>query len=68
MIECQLLHKNLEATIRQGLDQIRAYMDRCAAEEGHLVVFDRSAGKPWDDKVFRREHSADGGHITVWGM
>ncbi len=68
VIECKLLHGTLERTLRQGLEQTRAYMDRCAADCGHLVVFDRTEGKPWDDKVFRREESTGGARITVWGM
>ena len=68
VIECKVLHKSLDQTVRQGLDQIRSYMDRCAAGEGHLVIFDRSAGKSWNDKVFRRERSVDGRRVTVWGM
>ena len=43
-------------------------MDRCAAEAGHLVVFDRTEGRRWEDKVFRREEPVAGGTITVWGM
>ena len=43
-------------------------MDRCAAAEGHLVLFDRSAGAAWDDKVFRREEAGGGAPVTVWGM
>ena len=43
-------------------------MDRCAAEVGHLVIFDRSEDKSWDEKVFRRRESAGGTDITVWGM
>ena len=68
VIECKVLHRSLDHTIRQGLDQVRAYMDRCAAGEGHLVIFDRSTGKSWNDKVFRRERSVDGRRVTVWGM
>ncbi len=68
VIECKLLHKSLERTVREGLEQTAGYMDRCAAQEGHLVVFDRTEGKPWDDKIFRREERADNRAITVWGM
>ena len=68
VIECKLLHGALEPTIAQGLEQTRAYMDRCAAGQGHLIVFDRTAGKPWDEKVFRREETSGGARITVWGM
>ena len=68
VVECKLVRGGLEATIRQGLQQTRAYMDRCGTEEGHLVLFDRTAGKPWEEKVFHREEDADGLSIAVWGM
>ena len=43
-------------------------MDRCAAAEGHLVVFDRNPNTPWADKLFRREETAGGAPVTIWGM
>ena len=67
VVECKVLYKSLEATVREGVEQTRAYMDCCAAEEGHLVVFDRTAGKSWDEKIFR-EKDAGEANITVWGM
>ncbi len=43
-------------------------MDRCAAQAGHLVIFDRTERKRWEDRIFRREERTDGGRtITVWG-
>ena len=68
VVECKVLHKGLERTIAEGLAQTAAYMDRCDAEAGHLVVFDRREGRSWEEKVFRREESVDGRTITVWGM
>ena len=69
VIECKVVRRSREETIRDGLEQTRAYMDRCAAAEGHLVLFDRSAGAAWDDKVFRRTETAAGSlPVTVWGM
>ena len=69
VIECKVLRKSLEATLREGLEQTAGYMDRCAAQAGHLVIFDRSEGKAWEEKIFRREaSSSDGRTITVWGM
>ena len=68
VIECKLLRRGLERTIREGLAQTRAYLDRCGAGEGHLVIFDRTADKPWEQKLFRRAASADGTPVTVWGM
>ncbi len=61
--------QGLERTIREGIAQTAGYMDRCAARSGHLVIFDRTEGKPWPQKTFRRdEHADDGRAITVWGM
>ena len=67
VIECKVLHGSLERTIAEGLEQTAAYVDRCAAREGHLVVFDRS-GKSWEEKVFRRAEAAGGRTMAVWGM
>ena len=43
-------------------------MDRCEAEAGHLIVFDRAPERSWKEKVFRRPPSGDGVPVTVWGM
>ena len=69
VVECKVLHKSLEQTIAEGLEQTAGYMDRCAAEAGHLVIFDRRAARRWEDKVFRdRRASARGVEIDLWGM
>ena len=68
MVECKVLHKGRDATIREGVEQTLGYLDRSAAEAGHLVIFDRREDRRWEDKVFRREESANGRTITVWGM
>ena len=68
VIECKVLHGSLERTIAEGLEPTAAYMDRCAAREGHLVIIDRGAGKSWDDKVFHRRATSRGAAVDVWGM
>ena len=68
VVECKVLHGSLERTIAEGLEQTAAYMDRCASRSGHLVVFDRSEGKRWEEKIFRRDEAVDGRMVTVWGM
>jgi hypothetical protein len=68
VIELKILHKSLERTLTTGLEQTWAYMDRCGAEEGHLVIFDRTPGKAWEEKLFRRQESCHGCSILVWGM
>ena len=67
VIECKILHHSMERTEREGLEQTRAYMDRCAAAEGHLVIFDRSPDKSWAEKVFCRRDADGGQPVTVWG-
>ena len=68
VVECKVLHRGLDETLREGLAQTRAYMDRCAAAEGHLVIFDRSEGRSWEDKIYRRDETRGGARVTVWGM
>ena len=69
VIECKLLHKGLEQTIAEGLEQTSEYMDRCDAEAGHLVIFDRREGRSWADKIFHfRRVSISGVEIDIWGM
>lgn len=68
VIELKLLHKSLDQTLALGLEQTWQYMDRCATAEGHLVIFDRTPGQSWEDKLFTRQASFKGRSIRVWGM
>ena len=71
VVECKVRHdrRGLERTVADGVEQTAAYMDRCEAEAGHLVVFDRREERSWDEKVFRDSRTAESGtEIVVWGM
>ena len=69
VIECKVRHRSLERTIADGLEQTAAYVDRCAAAEGHLVIVDRAEGRRWEEKVFHRAMTSSAGvAIDVWGM
>jgi len=68
VIELKVLAKSLEQTIADGLAQTWGYMDASGAEAGHLVIFDRTAGRPWQEKIFRRALSYQERPIAVWGM
>ena len=68
VIEMKVLYRSLERTVSEGLAQTWAYMDRCGTGEGHLVIFDRTEAKPWEEKLFRRSETYQGTPITVWGM
>ena len=67
VVECKVLRRSLESTIDEGTRQTAGYMDRCGAEAGHLVIFDRENGR-WEDKLFRKPATVDGVTIEVWGM
>jgi len=68
VIECKVLHRSLDRTLREGLDQTRAYMDRSGAVEGHLVIFDRAEDRSWEEKIYCRNEAEGGAPVTVWGM
>ncbi len=68
VIELKILYRNLEKTMEKGLEQTAAYMDRCGTEEGHLLIFDRSPGRTWEEKIFQKEKHIGARKITVWGM
>ena len=69
VVECKVVRGSLERTVREGVEQTAGYVDRCAAEAGHLVVFDRGERRSWEEKVFRRRETSEGGAaIDVWGM
>ena len=69
VVECKVVRNGLDRTVAEGVEQTAGYMDRCAAEAGHLVVFDRRKGRSWDEKLFRFDRTAaSGAEIAVWGM
>ena len=59
VVECKVRGNGLERTIRQGVDQTQGYMDRCGAESGHLIIFDRSQDRSWEALPPRE---------ALWGM
>ena len=68
VIELKIVHRGIEQTISAGVEQTWEYMDRCGAQEGYLVIFDRTLNKPWEEKLFQRQASHKGHTIQVWGM
>ena len=68
VVECKVRRGELDRTVAAGVQQTRAYVDRCGAEAGHLIVFDRAPERSWEEKIFRRAPPADGVPVTVWGM
>lgn len=67
VLELKLLRKTLDKTIEQGMMQTAEYLDRTGTAEGHLLIFDRTPGKAWDEKIFCQEREHAGHHIMIWG-
>jgi hypothetical protein len=53
---------------RFNLDDILGMIDRERYPDGHLVIFDRTPGKAWEEKIFQRQERYRNATITVWGM
>lgn len=68
VIELKIRYGDLDETIRSGVAQTWEYMDRCGANEGHLVIFDRRKHVSWAEKIFCRQEKYHEATVTVWGM
>ena len=70
VVECKVVRErdSLESVVDEGVEQTAGYVDRCAAEAGHLVVIDRRESRSWDEKVFRHRRRSQSVPIDVWGM
>jgi hypothetical protein len=67
VLELKIRYGELAETIAAGLAQTWEYLDKTGAQEGHLIIFDRT-GKSWGEKLYRQEREYEGQPITVWGM
>ena len=69
VIELKILRGDREKCIERGLEQTYGYIDKCGmGDEGHFVLFDRSKGKTWEDKIFHETREYRGREIHIWGM
>jgi hypothetical protein len=64
----------IELKIKQNIrnqsqiyEQILEYMDSVGSDVGWLVIFDKEAGKCWDEKVYMKEEVVNGKRIVVAG-
>lgn len=55
VIETKILYSNLEKTVEDGMIQTKEYMSIVGANEGYLIIFDRSSSKSWDEKIWLKE-------------
>lgn len=68
VIELKVTRRRTLATVTaEGLQQTADYADKCNANEAHLIVFDTTSGKMWDDKIYQRDEVINGRTIKIWG-
>ena len=65
VVECKVMreHDGLESVVDEGVEQTARYVDRCAAEAGHLVVIDRRENRSWEEKIQISEGSLRRGRV-----
>ena len=69
VMELKIRRDSLEKTISDGLCQTWEYMDTVGSvDEGHLIIFDRSGEKSWEERIWHERREYNGHPIMVWGM
>ena len=69
VLELKIKRESLDLVIEKGLQQTSEYMDTVGSvDEGHLIIFDRSQTKTWDERIWHEPRQYNGRNIMVWGM
>lgn len=69
VLELKIKRGSLDKMIEEGLKQTADYMDLVGSvDEGHLIIFDRSQEKTWDERIWHKAYEYQGRTIIVWGM
>lgn len=69
VLELKIKRGDLDNVINEGLKQTTDYMDLCGSvDEGHLIIFDRSQKKTWEERIWHKPYEYAGQTIIVWGM
>ncbi len=69
VLELKLKRGDLDKVIEKGLEQTAEYMDLVGSvDEGHLIIFDRTQEKTWDERIWHKPYDYNGRTIVVWGM
>ncbi len=68
VMEIKIRYGSLENTIEKGLEQTRAYMDKCGTTEGYLLICDRTPDTTWEKKIFQLDKTYKDVNIKVFGL
>ena len=69
VLELKIKRGQLETVISDGLRQTFDYMDTVGCvNEGHLIIFDRTKDKTWEERIWHKPYQYQERTIMVWGM
>ncbi len=69
VLELKIKRGSLDTVIQDGLRQTFEYMDSVGSvDEGHLIIFDRSKDKTWEERIWHKPCQYNEKNIMVWGM
>ena len=68
VIEIKLRKGAFVKLLADGLEQVSEYAEIVGADEAHLLIFDNSLEKTWDEKIWHRDERIRNRLITIWGV
>ena len=68
VLELKIRYHTLSTTLERGVAQTAAYADQCAANEAHLLIFDRRPDIAWDEKIWQTQQTHAQRILQVWGL
>ena len=69
VLELKIKRGNIDTIIEKGLQQTWEYMDAVGSvDEGHLIIFDRTQEKSWEERIWHKRCEYNNRPIMVWGM
>ncbi len=68
VLELKIQRGSLDTILQQGLTQTIDYADKCAADEQHLLIFDRRPDTNCQEKNWYQTKHIAGREIDVWGL
>ena len=69
VLELKIKRVAMDTVIEEGLRQTFDYMDSVGSvDEGHLIIFDRSKEKTWEERIWHKPYHYKEKTIMVWGM
>jgi hypothetical protein len=68
VLELKVLRKSLEKTLAEGMAQLWEYAERCAADEAHLILFNKRPRISARQRFFRKKKKLKGRSFAIWGL